>query len=166
MGILDIVLLLCFVPAIVQGIMKGFVQQVISLVAILVGAWLAFRFSSLIAGWLSAYFTLDPKILNVAAFAIIVILAVLLIYWLGQLITKVIKIATLGWLNRVLGVIFAIAKTALILGLLVMVFESVNGKFGLVKPGKLDDSGVYCLLRNFANSVFPYLKSLVSGGNA
>ena len=166
MGILDIVLLLCFVPAIVQGIMKGFVQQVISLVAILAGAWLAFRFSSLIANWLSAYFTLDPKILNIIAFAIIVILAVLLIYWIGQLITKVIKIATLGWLNRVLGVLFAIAKTALILGLIVMVFESINGKFGLVSPEKLDDSGVYCFLRDSAERIFPYLKSLVSGGNA
>ena len=122
MGILDIVLLVCFVPAIVQGITKGFVQQVISLVSIILGVWLATRFSNLIGSWLATYFTIDPKLLNIIAFAIIVILAVLLLYWLGQLITKVIKIATLGWLNRILGVVLAILKTALILGILILLF--------------------------------------------
>ena len=31
MGILDIILLCCFIPAIVQGISKGFISQVISI---------------------------------------------------------------------------------------------------------------------------------------
>ena len=38
MAILDIVILLCFIPAIVSGISKGFVKQVIDFVAILLAA--------------------------------------------------------------------------------------------------------------------------------
>ena len=37
MTILDIVLLACFIPAIVQGLTKGFIQQVISIAAIIIG---------------------------------------------------------------------------------------------------------------------------------
>ena len=164
MGILDIILLCCFIPAIVQGISKGFVKQVISLVSILVGAWAAFKFSSLVSDWLTRYFTLDSKIINVVAFAIIVILAVLLLYWLGELLTKVIKVTALGWINRILGVVFAVAKVALILGLIIMVFEGINSKFGFVKPGVLDDAVVYQFLKTSAQNIFPYLKSFITGG--
>lgn len=163
MGILDIVLLVCFIPAIVQGISKGFVKQVISTVSILVGAWAAFRFSSMLSKWLSQYIALDPKIMNIIAFAIVVILAVLLLFWLGELLTKVIKVSALGWLNTILGIIFGIIKVGLILGLVIMVFEGLNTKFGFVKPGVLDDASVYQLLKTSAQNIFPYLKSFVTG---
>lgn len=163
MGILDIVLLVCFIPAIVQGITRGFVQQVVSLVSIIAGIWIAARFSGIASNWLSQYFTIDPKFLNVITFTIIVILVVLLLYWIGELLTRVIKITTLGWLNSGLGVVLSVAKTILILGLLILLFESVNAKFNLIKPGKLEDAAIYCMLRDLANVIFPYLKNLVSG---
>ena len=53
MGILDIVLLICFVPAIVSGVTKGFIRQVVEIVAILAGAWVAFRCSSMLSVWLA-----------------------------------------------------------------------------------------------------------------
>ena len=166
MGILDIVLLLCFVPGVVHGISKGFVQQVVSLVSIFVGAWLAFHFSGLVSSFLQDYFTIDPKLLNVIAFIVIIILTTLLLYWLGELITRIIKIATLGWLNRLLGAILAIFNTALVLGLLIMVFESLNARFGIIAAEKLQDSGIYCAIQDFADKIFPYLKSLVTGKDA
>jgi len=163
MGILDIVLLICFIPAIVDGISKGFVRQVISMASIVIGAWLAFKFSSVLCEWLCKYITLDAKVLNIISFGIIVILTILLLNLLGTLLTKVIKIATLGWLNRILGVIFALAKTALILGLIIMVFNGINDKFSIVKPEKFADARIYSALRTFATNVFPYLKCLVTG---
>lgn len=163
MGILDIILLCCFIPGIIQGVSKGFVKQVISLISLLLGAWAAFKFSSLVSTWLGAYFTaLDPKILHIVAFAIIVILVVLLLNLVGELITRVIKIGALGGLNKLLGIVFGIAKTALILGLLVMVFEGINDKFTLIKPETLDNAKVYSLLRQGAEFIFPYLKSFVA----
>ena len=75
MAILDIVLLLCFIPAIVTGISKGFVKQVIDFVAILLAAWAAFRFSTVLAGWLGTYVTLDETVLKVICFVLIAIVA-------------------------------------------------------------------------------------------
>ena len=45
MGTLDIILLICFIPALVRGIQKGFIEQVISLASIFIGAWMAYRFA-------------------------------------------------------------------------------------------------------------------------
>ncbi len=47
MNILDIIILTCFVAAIVQGLRKGFVAQVIAIISIIVGVWLSFRFSTM-----------------------------------------------------------------------------------------------------------------------
>lgn len=163
MGILDIVLLLCFVPAIVRGLSKGFIAEIVSLVSIILGAWLAFKFSDLASTWLSNYLQLDPRTLHVLAFAIIVILTILLLYWLGQILTKIIKIATLGWLNRLMGMVVGILKVALLLGIIIMVFEGINEKWSLVKPAVTDDAVVYNALKDFAHTVFPYLKNLVTG---
>jgi len=163
MGILDIILLVCFVPGIIEGIIKGFVKQVISLVSILIGAWAAFRFSSVLSTWLSQYLSIDPKLLSIISFSVIVLLAVLLLFWVGELVTKVIKVTALGWLNCTLGIIFGILKAALILGILIMVFEGINAKFSIVRPGILDDAPVYQFFKTAAQNIFPYLKSFVTG---
>ena len=52
MAILDIILLLCFVPAIVSGISKGFIKEVVDLAAVLLAAWAAFHFATPLAGWM------------------------------------------------------------------------------------------------------------------
>ena len=61
MGTLDIILLICFIPAIVRGIQKGFVEQLVAIVSILLGAWLAFKFSTPLSTWAAGFITLEPK---------------------------------------------------------------------------------------------------------
>ena len=46
MSIIDIILLICFVPAIINGARKGFISQVISIVSLVLGIWLSARFAS------------------------------------------------------------------------------------------------------------------------
>lgn len=166
MAILDIILLVCFVPAIVAGLSKGFVKQLVDLASILIGAWAAFHFSKMVSEWLQTQLTMDPKLLYVLSFAIIVVVTVLILNLVGQLICKVVNIASLGWLNRLAGLLFGILKVALILGLVIMVFEGLNEKWELVSPDKLENAVVYGWLKNFASTIFPYLKNLVSGGTA
>ena len=163
MAILDIILLVCFVPAIVVGLSKGFIKQLVDMIAIIVGAWAAFKFSQIACDWLQTKWDIDPKLLYIICFVIIVVAAVLLLNLIGQAICKVIKIASLGWFNRLLGLVFGIFKTALILGLLIMIFEGINDKWELVSPEKLENAVVYDWIRTFADKVFPYLKNIITG---
>lgn len=165
MAILDIILLLCFVPAIVLGISKGFVKQLVEILAILVGAWAAFRFSSALSMYLAQYLTFDKQVIRVICFVIILIVAALLLSLLGEMLTRFLKLASLGWINHLLGLIFGIVKTSFILGLLILLFEVLNNSLQFVRDGALDNAVVYQALKNFANSIFPYLKSFVTGIN-
>ena len=166
MAILDIILLLCFIPAIVTGISTGFIKQVVDLVAILAAAWAAFHFSTMMADWLSQYLTLDASILKVVSFVLVAIVVAVLLHLVGALLTKTLKALSLGFLNRLLGLVFGILKVALILGLVILLFETLNSSLHIVKPEATADAVVYNALKNAANAIFPILKSFVTGGGA
>ena len=162
MGTLDIILLICFAPALVTGIKNGFIEQVISIASIFVGAWLAYRFAGVLSGWLTQYINIEPRILGVVSFALVVILTVFLLNLLGKLLGKTLSLASLGFLNRLLGILFALLKAALIIGLVIFIFDPLNTKWGLVNPEILDASVIYSALKGAALKVFPYLQNLLT----
>ena len=162
MNVIDIILLICFVPAVIMGPRKGFIAQVIAIISIILGIWLSFQFSAALSGWLGQWIESSETILHVISFAVILIIVILLLGLAGKLLEASIKIILLGWLNRLLGVVFAILKYALVLGLLVMLFDSLNESIHIVRKDVIDGSLLYRPFLSMANSIFPYLKELVS----
>lgn len=159
MATLDIILLCCFIPGIIRGISKGFLEQALALGGIVLSVWAAFHFSTLVCAWLKPYVEVSETTLNVISFALILVVVSLLVYLVAKLLTKVAEIAMLGWLDKTLGLVFALAVNALVIGVFIILFDTLNAKFGLVKPEVLDASIVYTSLRDLSYIVFPYLKS-------
>ena len=161
MSILDIILIICFIPALINGIRKGFISQVLSLVAMIGGVWLAFEFSSVVSGWLSQYISTNANILHIASFALIMICVFIAIGLICRLLEGILDFIMLGWLNKLLGIAFAFLKTALIVGLVIMLFNSLNDNFHLIQEETLAESVLYGPLKNLAYTVFPYLKEML-----
>ena len=159
MATLDIILLCCFIPGIIRGISKGFLEQALALAGVILSVWAAFRFSSLVCTWLKPYLEFSETTLNVISFALILVAMSLLVLLVAKLLTKVAEMAMLGWLNKILGLVFALAVNALVIGVFIILFDTINTKFELVKPDVLDASIVYTNLRDLSYLVFPYLKS-------
>jgi membrane protein required for colicin V production len=159
MATLDIILLICFIPGIIRGLSKGFLEQALALAGIVLSVWAAFHFTTLVCTWLKPYFSVSETTLNVIAFALILVAISLAVLVLAKLLTKVIEMAMLGWVNKTLGLVFAIAVNALIIGIFIILFDTLNLKFGFVKPEVLDASIVYTSLRDLSYLVFPYLKA-------
>ena len=164
METLDIILLVCFVPALVTGIRKGLVEQLVSLVSIFVGVWAAFKLSVVVGDWLNGFIHADQKIVNIAAFAITVIITIFLLAAVGKIITKTLSLASLGWLNRLLGFVFALLKAAIVIGLLIFILDPVITKYGIIKAEVLNSYVVYTSLHDLSLKVFPYLKELIVNG--
>ena len=159
MATLDIILLICFIPGIIRGISKGFLEQALSLVGIVLSVWAAFKFSALVCDWLKPYLSLSETTLSVVAFALILVAVCLVVLIVAKLLTKVLEMSMLGWLDKILGLVFALVVNALLLGVFIILFDTLNLKFGFVKPEVLDGSVVYTTLRDFCYLVFPYLKA-------
>ena len=161
MNPLDIILLVCFLPAVIRGLSKGFLEQAICLVGFIFSVWAAFHFSEKVCVWIQPYLEVSETLLHVIAFAIVLVGVSVGALLLAKLLTKLFELAMLGWLNKLLGVAFGILVTLLVVGVFIVLFDTLNVRFGLVKPEKLDESVLYGSIKNFAYFVFPYLKQLL-----
>ncbi len=162
MSILDIILLICFIPALVQGVRKGFIAQAISIASIIIGIWASSRFAEVVSEWLGKYITVSDQVMKVVAFALIFIAVFLVLAAVGKLLEGMFKMVTLGWLNRVAGLVFSLLKTSLILGILIMVFTSLNDTFDLVSEATLNESVLYPPFKEAAFKIFPYIKDMLT----
>ena len=162
METLDIIILICFLPALYQGLTKGLVSQVVAMASVVAGAWLAFHFSEMLCTWAAQYVPeMSPTLLHVLGYIVIFCVTVLLLNLIGRLIEHIVKLALLGWLNRLAGLVFALATAALVISILIVMFVSLNTTFGFVPEETLDASIFFNPLKEIGFKVFPYLKALL-----
>jgi len=164
MNAFDLVIVIAFVPALVNGISKGLVRQVASLVAIVLSVWLASRFTSVLSEWLRTSLSVSDGLLDIISFVLILIAVAIAVNALAGIVVKLIKVVMLGWLDKLLGIAFAVLKAALVVGLLLILFNALNDSLKLVPQEVLDSSLLYAPLNEFANAIFPYLRGLFGQG--
>ena len=160
MNILDAIILICLIPALIQGLKKGFISQVISIVSLIAGVWMSFEFSTAVSAWLAQYVEASEKLLKIASFAIIMIGVFIILGIVGKSLEGILKFVMLGWLNRLLGVAFAFIKTGLVIGIVIILFNSLNNSLNLVSEETLAQSVLYPPLKDMAYTIFPYLKEI------
>lgn len=161
MNWIDIILILCFIPAIISGIRKGFISQVASIIIIVAGVWLSYEFSGQLSEWMSGWLHANENVIRVISFVVIFLIVAIILTLLTRVLEGLLKIILLGWLNKLLGFIFAILKYALILCLLVYVFDIINKGGAIIPENVLDDSVLYGALSHLNEIIFPYLQGFL-----
>ena len=162
MNILDIIILICLIPALIQGVFKGFISQAISITSLILGAWASARFAGVVCQWMAQYISGSEQTLKIAAFILIFIVVIIVLTLIGRFLQKIVTLVMLGWLNRLLGAAFALMKWLLVMGLLALAFNSINETFQLVDPELIAQSHLYPMITGIADIVFPYLKNLLT----
>lgn len=158
---LDIIILLCFIPAIYTGIKKGLISQLFSIASLILSIWASFKFSAPVCAWLAGFIKAEGVILKVIAFAVIFLAIFIVARLLCRILEKFLKLVMLGWLNKLLGIVFAILKYAIIIGLAIILFNTVNTKFAMVKEEWFEGARIYAALKDAAYIVFPYMKEML-----
>ena len=103
MNIWDIIILLLFIPGIVRGLSKGFLEQGLSLAGIVLAVWMAFHFSGKACQLLQQHITVPDAVLRILGFVVVLVIVLIGVLLLATLATKVVEMATLGWLHKALG---------------------------------------------------------------
>ncbi len=127
MNWLDIVLGLIVLLSVLGGLRAGLIREVIGLVALVVGLFCGLWFYGLAAGLVKPYLS-SQQLANGIGFFLIFggIMA------LGALVTfileKLLKLAKLTWLNRLLGGVFGVLRAALVGTVIVMALMAFSEK--------------------------------------
>lgn len=157
---LDIFILICFIPAIIGGLINGLVRQLATLASLLLGIWAGWHFSELLSQWIRAFLHSESKLIGIISFAIIFIAVLILVNLIGKALSGIVKFALLGWLDRLLGVIFGILKYCLILSVIFYFFNAINNLYEIIPAQHFASSYFYPLIEPIAPSIFPYLKNV------
>ena len=115
MNLIDIVILsvLCFFA--IKGLVRGLVNEASSLVGLLMGVWLAYRFHPLLAVPIKNALHLPAHISSFLAFIIILLITGICAHIIGNIITAALRLVMLGSLNRLGGLLIGVAEGALLL---------------------------------------------------
>jgi membrane protein required for colicin V production len=101
------------------GLIRGFVREALSILAWVVALAVAFYFAPLAAGYLEPYIT-TPSLRQGAAFAGLFTATLLLAAMVNFLLAKLVDKTGIKGTDRFLGLLFGIARGALVVALLVL----------------------------------------------
>ena len=158
MNYIDLVLGIILILAAIQGFRKGFIVELASLAALILGIWGAIKFSNWTAGFITRNTGFHSEHLNIIAFVITFIAIVIVIFVLGKILDNAVKAVALGFLNRLAGIIFGVLKTAVILSIFLLLIESVDENVHLLPADQKAESKIYTPMKQLVPTLFPFIK--------
>lgn len=153
MNYIDIVIAVLLVVFGIAGLRKGIIREATTLLGLGLGLFGAFHFSDFTADKLMHYVEIDPKYLNLVSFILTFIVVAVLVNLLGRLVTSLVKAINLGFIDKLGGFVFGLAKGLLICSLAVMLLNSLTEK-GIVKEDLKNGSILYPMVEQTVPYVY------------
>ena len=161
MNWIDFVIIALLAFGLIQGFIDGVIIEIAKLAALILGIWGAIHFSGWTADKLSGWFDMQTTWTGVAAFAITFVVIVVGINLLGKLLDTIIKSVSLGFIVKLLGAVFGVVKTALILSVVFVFLNTINEKRHFLPSATIEKSYLYNPIADIIPSIFP----MIEGGN-
>lgn len=155
MNYFDYVLLVPVLYGLYRGFSKGLILELASLLALIAGIYGAMHFSSFTFEYLNNYVEIETSYLQLASYGLTFLIIVLVITLTGKILTLLVKMVALGFINRMMGAIFGGLKALLILSVLLMFFDRFNKQFGMVKEEVLNTSVLYSPILIQSQELYP-----------
>src|ERR1700761_91527 len=109
---IDVLFCILLLLAIYKGYSKGLIVAVFSFFALIAGLAAALKLSALVAGWLRSGTNISVAWLPFIAFALVMIVVILLMRLAARLLQKSVEFMLMGWANRIGGILlYAIVYT-------------------------------------------------------
>jgi membrane protein required for colicin V production len=119
MSWIDYLILGIIVVSALVSLFRGFLRETVSLLAWLIGFWLALRFARNLGGLFG--FVHNPSVRIVIGFIIIFVMVLLVGAAINFFVGKLVKRSGASMADRVLGVIFGVARGVVIVVVLALV---------------------------------------------
>jgi len=158
MSFLDIFLGVILVLSMFKGIKNGLFVEFASLVSLILGIYVAIKFSYLARIMLSGFVNWNPKTIQITAFIITFLIVVIAISVMAKVLTSVADFAQLGVINKLGGGFFRLLKMILVISIFLNLFEKINFNNAFAKKETLDKSLFYHPIQKTAGFIYPSIE--------
>lgn len=135
----DIIGFVLLVWAIFKGLRNGFVVAIFSFLAFIIGLAAALKLSAMAADYLGSNTNIGERWLPFIAFAVVFLIVVLLVRIGAKAIEGALRLAMLGWLNKLGGILLYLLLYLFIYSILLFYAEQLH----LIKKETLSSSMLY-----------------------
>lgn len=158
MNSLDIGILTVASIFFIRGLFRGFVHELITIAGLILGYIISITYLSLLTGLILNFFPTFPEsVVKLVSFFLLFVGTNLLLRLAANILTKTLKVAMLGWLNRLFGGLLGMLKGVIILGIIVFVINLIPFSSTFMEQFEVEDSLLYPLLE----AVGPKLYDLI-----
>ncbi len=158
MSFIDIVFTALLGYALYNGLKNGLFVEIASFGSLVIGIFVAIKFSHIVRFSIEDLIKINPKYIEIVAFAITFLLVVVGIHLLAKFFTSILSLAYLGWLNKLGGAVFSLLKTVLMLSVVISLFQKININHILVKEETLNNSIFYNPIQEVSKFMYPSLE--------
>lgn len=158
MNYLDILLIIPLIIGAWRGFKKGFVIEIFTLLALLVGIYAGIHFSDYMAAILTEHVSIDTAYLPAISFTVTFLLVGAMVYFAGKMIEKALRLVALGTLNKFAGLFFGTVKMLFILSSAIVILESYDEKNAFIPSDLKTESLLYSPIKKTALNGIPALK--------
>lgn len=163
MNFLDLSFLLIFSVFFLRGLFRGFVIELTSLVGLILGYLIAITYMHVLSTFLMKYFPAIPHAAtNIVSFTILFIVTNIVLRFIASAVTRTLRFALLGWLNRLLGGIAGLIKSILLLSIVVFLISFIPFSETYLEKAGLDGSYIFPLLKSLGPKLYQQILNLGS----
>jgi membrane protein required for colicin V production len=159
---LDIVILICLAIGLIKGLFDGFIKQLAGFIALVVAIFFAGKIAILMRAFLVSHITgsasISPPVLSGICYILAFVLIILIITFLGQLMSFAIKKTPAKPLNMLLGGLFGLFIWLLSVSLFLNLVASLDYESNLISKKTQQQSAYYARVKNVVPTVYPLLK--------
>ena len=157
---LDIIILLPLLIGLVRGLMKGLITEIIAIAAVVLGFIGAKLWGPGFSAWIVSQFTWPQAVCDAVAYALLFLGISIALHFVGRMISKLLSAISLGWINRLFGAAFGVAKWTLIVLAIVFCVNKLDGQFHFMKPELKSGSLLYPTAVKYADKALDYVQNV------
>jgi membrane protein required for colicin V production len=158
MNTLDIIILIPLAYFAFRGFTRGFIITLAMLAGLMLGLFAAIHFSEYTAVALHDNLHMQSSNIRVISYLVTFVIVLVLVFLLGQFLTKVVKTAGLGLVNRLAGLLLGVSKGLLIASVFVVVLGKIDPKSYLIPEKTRQESILYPPVSAIAPKIFPVME--------
>lgn len=155
--LIDFIFAILLIIACIKGFRKGLIIAIFSIIAFIIGLAAALKLSLYISNYLKERISIPSNLLPLISFAFVFLIVVLLVNLGGKLIDKIFKLASLGWANKLSGMILYMVLYAIIFSIFLFYAEKIH----LIQHTLIQSSKIYPFVQPFGPRVINELGTII-----
>ena len=160
MNLLDIIIAVPLLWGAYRGFKRGLIFEIFMIVGLVLGLYIAFKFSGLINGWVGKITSADSAVIPYLSIIIVFAAILLIMVFLAKFLENILSTGSLNIFNKVAGAVFGLTKFALIVSVVLWLLKSLEPHWNFINQNTKKESLLYEPVLKTATFLTPALQDI------